>query len=112
MRKAGLWGKPVVVLGDRELGLGVWEALRNEWQLGFKPVGIFDDRPAPEKGTLKDVPYGRSLTDAVAMAEEYAFDTVIFTMPRARREHLDKLITRAGRSLRKRPVWMSVRMPN
>ena len=100
MRKAGLWGKPVVVLGDRELGLGVWEALQNEWQLGFKPVGIFDDRPAPEKGALKDVPYGRSLTDAVAMAEEYAFDTVIFTMPRAQREHLDKLMNLASHSFR------------
>src|SRR5829696_2642492 len=106
MRKAGLWGKPVVVLGDRELGLGVWEALRNEWQLGFKPVGIFDDRPAPEKGTLKDVPYGRSLTDAVAMAEEYAFDTVIFTMPRTPGEQLEKLITRGGGFLPKKTVWM------
>ena len=100
MRKAGLWGKPVMVLGDRKVGVGVVEALQNEWQLGFKPVGLFDDRPTPENGALEDVPYGRSLVDAVAMAEEYAFDTVIFTMPQARREHLDKLMNLASRSFR------------
>jgi Undecaprenyl-phosphate galactose phosphotransferase WbaP len=40
------------------------------------------------------------MTDAVAMAGEYAFDTVIFTMPRARREHLDKLMNLASHSFR------------
>ena len=83
--------------GARARGVG---GLQNEWQLGFKPVGIFDDRPTSEKGALEDVPYGRSLTDAVAMAEEYAFDTVIFTMPQARREHLDKLMNLASLSFR------------
>jgi Undecaprenyl-phosphate galactose phosphotransferase WbaP len=100
MYKAGLWGKPVVVLGDREVGIRVWEALINEWQLGFKPIGIFDDRPTQEKGPLENVPYGHSLIDAVAMAEEYAFDTIILTMPRAQREHLDKLRNLASHSFR------------
>ena len=100
MWKAGLWGKPVVVLGTREVGAAVLEALQDRWQLGFKPVGIFDDRPAPEKGALEDVPYGRSLIDAVTMAEEYCFDTVIFAMPSARREHLNKLMNLASHSFR------------
>jgi hypothetical protein len=50
MMKLGFWGKPVVVLGARQAGAHVIEVLRREWQLGFKPFAVFDNRVAPERG--------------------------------------------------------------
>jgi len=100
MAKAGLWSKPVVVLGTQEVGARVLESLQREWELGFKPVGYFDDRPVPEKGVLEGVPYGQALNDAVTMAQEHGFDTAIFAMPHARREHLATLMNLASHSFR------------
>ena len=100
MRRAGLWGKPVVVLGTHDAGARLLKALQNEWQLGFNPVGVFDDRLAPEKGALEGVPYGGTLTDAVAMAQAYGLDTAIFAMPHTRRERLAKLVSLASTSFR------------
>ncbi len=98
MRRAGLWGKPVVVLGVQEVGARVLKVLRKEWQLGLNPIGVFDNRRAPEGGELEGVPYGGTLTDAVAMAQEYGLDTAIFAMPHTRREHLAKLVNLASTS--------------
>jgi FlaA1/EpsC-like NDP-sugar epimerase len=71
MMKAKLWCKPVVVLGARKTGARVLRVLQEEWQLGFKPVGVFDNRLAPTGGTLEGVPYGGTLNDAVTLAREH-----------------------------------------
>ena len=100
LRRAGLWGKPVVVLGTQKVGAQLLQALQKEWRLGFNPVGVFDNRLAPENGALEGVPYGGTLTDAVAMAQEYGLDTAIFAMPHTRREDLAKLVSLASTSFR------------
>ncbi len=100
MRRAGLWGKPVVVVGVQEAGVRVLQVLQKEWQLGFNPVGVFDNRRAPEGGALEGVPYGGTLIDAVTMAQKYGLDTAIFAMPHTRREHLAKLVHLASTSFR------------
>jgi Undecaprenyl-phosphate galactose phosphotransferase WbaP len=87
-----LWGKPVVVLGAQEAGARVLEGLRQEWQLGFKPIAVFDNRVAPSAGSLSGVPYGGTLADAVALGREHSVDTVIFAMPYTRREQLVKFV--------------------
>lgn len=99
MMKAGLWGKPVVVLGAREPGAHVLKTLQREWQLGFKPVGVFD-RTAPAGGVLEGVPYGGTLTDAAALARKQGIDTAIFALPYTRREHLAKFVNLARLSFR------------
>ena len=96
MRRTGLWGKPVVVLGTQKVGAQLLKTLQQEWQLGFNPVGVFDNRLVPEDGVLEGMPYGGTLTDAVAMAQEYGLDTAIFAMPHTRREHLAKLVSFAS----------------
>jgi Undecaprenyl-phosphate galactose phosphotransferase WbaP len=100
MMEAGLWGKPVVILGTGEPGAQVLKALRREWQLGFKPLAVFDNRVAPAGGTLEGVPYGGTFTDAIAFARARGVDTAIFAMPSTRREHLAKFVELAGRSFR------------
>jgi len=98
--KTGLWGKPVVVVGAQQAGAHVLELLQREWQLGYKPVGVFDNRVAPAGGMLKGVPYGGTLTDALALAQKHRLDTVIFAMPHMRRNRLAKFVNLANRSFR------------
>ena len=88
----GLWGKPVVVLGAQQTGAHVLKTLCREWQLGFKPVAVFDNRVAPTGGMLEGVPYGGTLNDAVAFARKHQVDTAIFDMPHTRREHLAEFV--------------------
>jgi Undecaprenyl-phosphate galactose phosphotransferase WbaP len=92
MEKLGLWGKRVVVLGAHEAGARVLEDLRREWQLGFRPIAFFDDRLAPTQRNLNGIPYGGTLTDAIAMGREHKIDTLIFAMPYTRRETLIKFV--------------------
>jgi Undecaprenyl-phosphate galactose phosphotransferase WbaP len=92
LMKVGLWGKPVVVFGAREAGSHVIRVLQQEWQLGFEPVAVFDNRVAPAGDIFEGVPYGGTLTDAAALARKRKVDTVIFAMPRTRREHLARLV--------------------
>jgi Undecaprenyl-phosphate galactose phosphotransferase WbaP len=100
MARAGLWGKPVVVVGAQKAGARMLKILQQEWHLGFEPVGVYDNRVAPAGGALKAVPYGGTLTDAVALARRREVDTVIFAMPHTRREHLAKFVNLASHSFR------------
>ena len=100
MMRVGLWGKPIVVLGAREAGAHLLRVLKRDWQLGFKPVAVFDNRVAPAEGTLEGVPYGGTLTDAVALAREHDIDTAIFAMPHTQRQHLAKFVELAKLTFR------------
>jgi Undecaprenyl-phosphate galactose phosphotransferase WbaP len=100
LKKLGLWGKPVVVLGAHDVGARVLEDLRREWQLGFRPIAVFDNRVAPIQRTLNGVPYGGTLGDAIALGREHRIDTVIFAMPYTRREQLAKFVDLAKLNFR------------
>jgi Undecaprenyl-phosphate galactose phosphotransferase WbaP len=100
MNRAGVWGKPVVLIGVGEVGSRLVKTLREEWKLGFRPVAVFDNRLVPAGGTLEGVPYGGNLEDAVSLAREHKIDTAIFAMPHTRREDLAPLVSRASLSFR------------
>jgi Undecaprenyl-phosphate galactose phosphotransferase WbaP len=100
MMRAGLWCKPVMVLGAQEAGARMLKILQREWQLGFKPIGVFDTRQAPAEGSLEGIPYGGTLTDAVALAREHGVDTIIFAMPHTRRAHLAQFVSLASNTFR------------
>ena len=100
LMKARLWCKPVVILGAQKAGACVIKVLKREWQLGFKPVGVFDDRVAPTGGLLEGVPYKGTLADAVALAQDYGVDTAILAMPNTRREHLARFVSMASSRFR------------
>jgi Undecaprenyl-phosphate galactose phosphotransferase WbaP len=99
MKRTGLWGKPVVVLGAQVNGARVLRVLQKEWHLGLVPVGVFDNR-APEKKALEGVHYRGTLTDALMAAQKYGLDTAIFAMPHTRRKHLAKMVNLASTSFR------------
>src|SRR5215210_229343 len=100
MMRGGLWGKPVVILGTKEAGARLLKVLQQEWHLGFKPVGVFEDDLVPTEGALAGVPCGGTLADAVPMAQEHGVDTAVFAMPYLRREHLVKLTNMASTRFR------------
>ena len=100
MRKAGVWGKPVMIIGAGEAGSRLVKTMREEWQLGFRPVAVFDERLVPAGGTLEGVPYGGNLEDAVRVARKRKIDTAIFAMPHTRREDLAPLVSRASLNFR------------
>ncbi len=96
MANMGLWGKPVVILGAGETGKQLVGTLKDEWGLGFKPVGVFDFLLAPQGGVLEGVPYGGSVNDALDLARKRRIDTVIFAMPQIRRMHVARFVDRAS----------------
>jgi Undecaprenyl-phosphate galactose phosphotransferase WbaP len=87
IRKAGLWGKRVVILGADDIGARLICTLRREWDLGYVPVGVFDDRLAPTKGILENIPYRGTTNDAVEFAGKLGIDTAIITMSHAEYNH-------------------------
>ncbi|MEW6636193.1 MAG: exopolysaccharide biosynthesis polyprenyl glycosylphosphotransferase, partial [Actinomycetota bacterium] len=99
MIRAGLWGKPVVVLSFGEAGRRLVRLLKKERGLGLRPVAIFDSRMAPVKGQIEGVPYGGSVSEAMGIRWK-GVDTAIFAMPHTRREHLVGFARRARESFR------------
>ena len=97
--RAGVWGKPVIVLGDRANGARLVNLLRRERHLGFEPIGIFDDGLTP-RGENREVAEGDTLEYVVDLGREREIDTAIFATPHTRREHLAGLVSRASTSFR------------
>ena len=100
LKRFGLWGKPVAVLGAGEAGRRLVRSLKEEWGLGFVPVAVFDFRLAPTGGVLEGVPYGGTVVDALEASRRHGVDTAIFAMPDVQREHLAKFVGRAGLAFR------------
>ena len=100
MMRAGVWGKPVVILGADQTGARVVRVLQREWSLGLRPFAVFDDNLAPVGGVLEGVPYGGTLNDAMALPRKQEVDTAIFAIPRAHRNHLARFVRQASLSFR------------
>jgi Undecaprenyl-phosphate galactose phosphotransferase WbaP len=100
MRRVGLWGKQVAILGADETAARLVRALQREWGLGFRPVAVYDDGPAPAGGELEGVPYGGTLTNAVNLARKQEVDTALVAMTRAHTDRWMASVTRASHSFR------------
>jgi Undecaprenyl-phosphate galactose phosphotransferase WbaP len=100
MWRLGMWGRPVVVTGDKGTSARTVKLLEEEWGLGYVPVALFD------RGlTLSGQPLnGFSHEETMARIEDLALrggvDTIIFATPHIRRSHLARLVNRASRSFR------------
>jgi Undecaprenyl-phosphate galactose phosphotransferase WbaP len=100
LRKAGLWGKPVVVLGYGEAGANVVRLFRERWELGYDPIAVFDYRLQAAEGSYETVDTRRTLGHAIDVAHNNGVNTAIFAMPHIRREHLAHLADLASLSFR------------
>lgn len=72
LRRGGLWGKPVLVVGEPEDAARVARRMREEWELGFVPVFPALYGSPVDEGDL----YGH-----LASLRRRGVDTVIFAVP-------------------------------
>jgi hypothetical protein len=89
-------------LGYKEAGAKVVTLLKEEWELGYDPVAIFDYRLDTTGEVLEGGDNRQVLAAVVDTAHEHGVDTAIFAMPNIRREQLSRLVNLA--SLRFRQV--------
>jgi Undecaprenyl-phosphate galactose phosphotransferase WbaP len=99
MRRLGIWGVPVAILGGDETGSRVIRALQKEWTLGFVPAVVFDDRRIPS--TLDGVPYGGALVEAETVVQKYGMDTAVVAVPGAHGRRLAEITDWAGTHFRR-----------
>ena len=100
MKKAKLWGKPVITLSYKETGATFQELLKQEWGMGYYPVALLDHHLVAAGKSYRDVSCEETLTDAANLGRELGVDTVIFAMPYTRREQLARMVSVASESFR------------
>ncbi len=92
LKKARLWGKPVVIFTSGEQGSGVAALLERQWGLGYDPAAVFASHPGQDLSQYEATPDEDSLQSATLLSRRFGIDTVIFAMPQTRREHLARLV--------------------
>ena len=100
LRKTGLWGKPVVVLGASGYGQQLVRALKKEWGLGFRPVSVFDFPVVRHDKVLERTFSRGAMNESKIVARSQRVDTIIFAMPHIRRKNVAKFISMADRHFR------------
>lgn len=99
LRKLGLWGKPVIIVGSKESGARLTELLHKKWELGYDPVAVFDYHLSPTDRFLED--YADNVTlDSISELTPNQTDTIIFATPHTRREQVARLVKWASVSFR------------
>jgi len=96
LMRAGLWGRPVLVVGASGDGERLIGDLRREWGMGFRPVAVFDDDFVPEGGAVEGVPYGGGLREARALAQERKVGTLVVAMDHSRQERAVEIMREAS----------------
>lgn len=100
MRRLGLWGKPVVVMVSTRGEMELVSTLEREWELGFRPVAVVDERTASGGRLIDYASYESSLARTEELAIENGIDTVILAMSRIRRDLLAQIASRLDTSFR------------
>jgi Undecaprenyl-phosphate galactose phosphotransferase WbaP len=90
--RLGIWGRPVVVIGDKDTGARTVKLLEEEWVLGYAPVALIDLGHGPS--------HEEAMTQVENLARRRGVDSIIVATPYIRRSHLAPLVSRASRSFR------------
>lgn len=101
IRRAGLWGKPIIVVSTRELGKHFTGLLRQSWELGYNPAAVFDYRLImAEKADENPFDGEDTLSRVSNLAGERGINTIIFALPYTRREQVAALVDWASVTFR------------
>jgi Undecaprenyl-phosphate galactose phosphotransferase WbaP len=112
LKKAGIWGKPVMVFGSGQNGgrvrARVASLLREEWELGYIPFAVFNchlprllpARPTLAEQSLQGSSFEETLTYAADLGRRHGVNTAVLAMPHTRREQLAEIIGLASISFR------------
>jgi Undecaprenyl-phosphate galactose phosphotransferase WbaP len=94
LRRWGVWGTPVVILGAGREGRALLRTLQAEPSLGLIPVGFYDDAPALQGRRVGGLEVLGSL--AAAREAPSGVRTAIVAIPSLSRPALGELVTRLG----------------
>jgi Undecaprenyl-phosphate galactose phosphotransferase WbaP len=100
MKKAGLWGKPVITLSYEETGAHFQELLKQEWGMGYSSVALLHHGLVAAGKSYREVSCEETLADAANLGRELGVDTLIFAMPYTRREQLERMVSVASENFR------------
>jgi len=100
MKKAGLWGKPVITLSYEETGADFQELLKQEWGMGYSSVALFCHGLVAAGKSYREVSCEETLADAANLGRDLGVDTLIFAMPYTRREQLERMVSVASENFR------------
>jgi Undecaprenyl-phosphate galactose phosphotransferase WbaP len=100
MWRLGIWGRPVVVIGDKDTSARTVKLLEEEWVLGYAPAALIDWGLKLSGKPLNGLSHADAMTQAEYLARRGGVDTIILAAPYIRRLHLAPLVSRASRSFR------------
>jgi Undecaprenyl-phosphate galactose phosphotransferase WbaP len=98
--RIGIWGRPVVVMGDKDTSARTVKLLKEEWVLGYAPEALIDRGLTPSGKSLESLSHEEAMTQVENLARRGGVDTIILATPYIRRSHLAPLVSRASRSFR------------
>lgn len=92
LRRANLWGKPVVVLGESNSVGRLVNTMARDREQGFRPVAVFSDTEEVENGpVLEEVPFLGNLEDAPVFAHAAGINTAVLAVRGLRQPRTDEL---------------------
>ncbi|MEW6637424.1 MAG: undecaprenyl-phosphate galactose phosphotransferase WbaP, partial [Actinomycetota bacterium] len=92
LRRADLWGKPVVVLGEHAAAARLVRTMKKDGGQGFRPVAVFSEAGEGPGETLPDeVPWLGGLEDAPVFAHASGINTAVLAVRGLRQAHTDSL---------------------
>jgi Undecaprenyl-phosphate galactose phosphotransferase WbaP len=100
MRMLGIWGRPVVVIGDKDTSARTVKLLEEEWVLGYAPAALIEWGLTVSGKALNGLSHADAMTRAENLVRRGGVDTIILAAPYIRRSHLAPLVRRASRSFR------------
>jgi Undecaprenyl-phosphate galactose phosphotransferase WbaP len=98
--RLGIWGRPVVVIGDKDTSARAVKLLEEEWVLGYSPAALIDWGLTLSGKSLNGLSHADAMTQAENLARRGDVDTIILAAPYIRRSNLAPLVSRASRSFR------------
>jgi hypothetical protein len=98
--RLGFWGRPVVVIGDKDTSARTVKLLKDEWVLGYAPAALIDWGLTLSGKPLNGLSHADAMTQDENLARRGGVDTIILAAPYIRRSHLAPLVSRASRSFR------------
>ena len=92
LRKRGLLGRKVLILGAGKTGALILRALKKEPNYGYEVVGFLDDDPEKIGSTIDGVKVHRGVDKASTYLQRCVVTDVFIAMPGAGKEKLQELI--------------------
>ena len=99
LARTRLWSRRMLIVGAGDTGSVVYERLRGNPVLGYRPVAFVDDDPARIGGTQDGLPVRGPLATIADVARTLRVSDVLIALPRLPRERLLRLIARCEGSV-------------